>query len=122
MAKTFEPQTFDFEVDGRAHVIEFDREALKIADSMGVMSNDGMGLLDKTITILYVGMLKNEPFMTPKRASEIFYKYLDGEDCSMDDFSEIIDEFTRCWKAVFTASGKKNKIQSRQSKAAQKKA
>lgn len=114
---TFKPEIFDLSIGGYDYAIEFNRDSLKEADSMGVTANDGMGMYDRTRIILYAGMKKNNPFITLKRAGEVLDAALD-DGYGLDSFGDILDEFSRCYKAVFTQCGEaKRKIASRRSEA-----
>lgn len=121
MATNLEPEIFDLTIGGRDYTVEFDREGLKEADSMGVATKDGMGLYDRTALILYAGLKKHHPFVTIKMAAKILDSAID-EGYTLDDFSEIADEFTKWYKALFIVSGeKKKKIISRRVAGVQKK-
>lgn len=113
----FIPEIMEFTVDSKTHVVEFCRESMKEADSMGVTSNDSMGIYDRTALILYAGLKKNEPFISMRRAKEILDSAFE-EGYSLDDFAEIVDEFTRCYKALFTGEGKKKGLVTRRNAAA----
>lgn len=115
---TFTPEIFDLEIGGYSYAIEFNREGLKEADSMGVTANNEMGLYDRTAIVLYAGMKKNHPFVTIKQARNILDKAFD-DGYGLDSFADILDEFGRAYKAVFTESGEKKgkKIVSRRSEA-----
>lgn len=114
----FTPEIFDFSIGGHDYTVEFNRDGLKEADSMGVTANDEMGIYDRTKIILYAGMKKHNPFITLKRAGEILDTALD-EGYGVDSFGDILEEFGRCYKAVFMQSGsEKKKIVSRRSQAA----
>lgn len=119
---TFVPEIFDLSIGGFDYVVEFNREGLKEADSMGVTANDIMGVYDRTRIILYAGLKKNNPFITIRRAGEILDAALD-EGYGLDSFGDILEEFSRCYKAVFIESGVKNikKIISRRSEVTPKK-
>lgn len=113
----FVPEIFDLSIGGRDYTVEFNRDSLKVADGMGVTANDDMGMYDRTRIILYAGLKKNNPFITLKRAGEILDAALD-EGYGLDSFGDVLDEFSRCYKAVFTQSGEtKKKIVSRRSDA-----
>ena len=105
---TFKAEVFELTIGGYTHVIEFTRDSLKEADSMGVTSADGMGAYDRTRIVLFAGLKKHNAFITLKRAGEILDAALD-EGYGLDSFGDLIDEFTRCYKAVFTESGEKKK-------------
>lgn len=119
---TFTPEIFDLDIGGNTYTIEFNRDGLKEADSMGVTANSDMGLYDRTTVVLYAGMKKNHPFVTVKQARNILDKAFD-EGYGLDSFADILDEFGRAYKAVFTESGEKKgkKIVSRRSEATTKK-
>lgn len=119
---TFTPEIFDLSIGGYDYTVEFNREGLKEADGMGVTANDGMGLYDRTRIILYAGLKKNSPFISIKRAGDLLDTALD-EGYGLDSFGDILDEFARCYKAVFIQSGGKTgkKLVSRRSEAAAKK-
>ena len=118
----FKPEVFDLSIKGNDYVVEFNREGLKEADRMGATTNEDMGLYDRTCIILYAGLKKNHPFVSMKRAGEILDAALE-EGYGLDSFGDMIDEFSRCYKAVFIESGemKNKKILSRRSGAAGKK-
>lgn len=110
----FVPEILTLTIASQEHQIEFTREAMKEADSMGVTSNDSMGIYDRTALIVYAGLKKSEPFTSLKRAKELIDQALD-EGYSLNDFADIVDEFTRCYKALFTGEGKKQGLVARRS-------
>lgn len=97
------PEIFDFEIDGKSYTAEFTRDAIKEADSLGVTGAD-VGEFRRACIILYAGLKKNHPFITLKRASQILDEALE-EGYSLDEFSDLIDEFTSWYKALFSGSG-----------------
>lgn len=109
---SFQPNIYDIDVDGRTYAIEFDREALKEADAMGVF-NDNIGILyQRPEIILYAGLKMHKPDITINLARKIWESMLE-EGYSVKDFNDTIgDEFSRCFKAFFPENGKK-KIQPR---------
>lgn len=112
----YKPEVFDLEIGGNEYTIEFCREAMKEADAAGVVSNDNMGNYDRIKAILYTGLKKNHPFITPKKAGGILDQALD-EGYGLDSFADIMDEFVLCYKATFSESGdsKKKKLITRRS-------
>lgn len=100
MKNNFKPEIIDFTVGGHDYTIEFNRESLREADSLGAFSNDSMGMLDRVTIALYTGLKKNHAFVTVKRAREIIDDAMD-EGYSLDAFADVIDEMLRCYKAVF---------------------
>lgn len=121
MKKDFKPEIIDFTVGDRDYTVEFTREALREADGLGVFSNDSMGTLDRVTIALYVGLKKNHPFITMRRAREILDTAVD-EGYSLDAFADVVDEMTRCYKAVFfnTDDSKKKLMVHRSTVKAQK--
>lgn len=119
--KNLQPEVFEFSIGGRDYTVEFTHEAIKEADSMGVVSNDKMGLYDRTALILYVGLKKHNPFLTYSQVSRkgglLDQALDDGYD--LGSFSDIVDEFTKWCQASFTDHGGK-KIVSRRKAAAEK--
>lgn len=116
---SFEPGIYDIDVGGRTYTIEFDREALKEADGMGVF-NDNKGILyERPTIILYAGLKMHKPDITINLARKVWESMLD-EGYTVKDFNETIgDEFTRCFKTFFPENGKK-KIQPRKLQAVSK--
>ena len=112
MTEKLTSEVFDLSIGGRDYTVEFDREGLKEADSMGVATKDGMGLYDRTAIILYAGLKKNHPFITVKLAVKILDSAIE-EGYTLDSFSDIADEFTKWYKALFTESGESKRIISR---------
>lgn len=110
----YTPEIFDLEVGGNTYTVEFNREALKEADSMGLLVDSHMGVYDRTAVALYAGMKKNNPFITPKQAQRILDKALD-EGYSLNSFADILEEFGRAYKAVFMQSEETKKVISRRS-------
>lgn len=108
----FVPEIFDFNIGGHDYTVEFNREAIKEGDSLGLTRDDSMGYFDLTKNILYVGLKKNHPHITSKRASEILEKALD-EGYGLESFGDILNEFYRCYKAVFIESKGAKEIRSR---------
>lgn len=104
----FNSQVFDVPYGTGSYVIEFCREGLREADSLGVL-NDSIGILDKLSIILYAGLKKNHPFMTPSKAKKILDDLLEEEDYDVSSFDEIIEEFNRCYKECFFGQAKKAK-------------
>ena len=122
MTEKITSEVFDLAVGGRDYTVEFDREGMKEADSMGVATKDGMGLYDRTVVILYAGLKKHHPFTTVKLAKKILDTATEEEGYTLDDFSDIADEFTKWYKALFTESGEsKKKIVSRRAETSLKK-
>ena len=116
----FVPEIFDLSIGGHDYTVEFNREGLKEADSAGVTASESMGLYDRTRIILFAGLKKHHPGITQKRVGDILDAALD-EGYGLDSFADILDEFSRCYRAVFTQSGEtKKKIVSRHSDAAKK--
>lgn len=115
MAANFEPEIFDIDAGGRTYTIEFDREALKEADGLGIF-NDGKGILSERPTIiLYAGLKMHKPDITINLAKKIWETMID-DGYSVKDFNDTIgDEFTRCFKHFFPENGTK-KIVSRKLK------
>ncbi len=113
------PEVFDFTIDGKDYVVEFTRDAIKEADGLGVTAQD-VGEFRRACIILYAGLKKNHPFVTLKRASQILDDAME-EGYSLDEFSDMIDEFTTWYKALFSGSGtaKKKPLLSRRSNTAQ---
>jgi len=122
MSEKITSEVFDLTIGGRDYTVEFDREGMKEADSMGVATKEGMGLYDRTVVILYAGLKKNHPFTTVKLAKKILDTATEEDGYTLDDFSEIADEFTKWYKALFTEPGEsKKKIVSRREAIAPKK-
>lgn len=121
MKNDFKPEIMDFSVDGHDYTVEFTREALREADSLGAFANDAMGTLDRVTIALYAGLKKNHPFISVKRAREIVDAAVD-EGYSVDAFADVIDEMLRCYKALFfnTEGAKKNLLVHRSAAKAQK--
>ena len=67
----YKPEVFDLEIGGHEYTVEFCREGMKEADTAGVASDNSMGNYDRIKAILYAGLKKHHPFITPKRAGEI---------------------------------------------------
>lgn len=109
------PEIFDFTIDGKDYTVEFTRDAIKEADGLGVTAQD-VGEFRRACIILYAGLKKNHPFITLKRASQILDQALE-DGYSLDEFSDMIDEFTTWYKALFSGSGtaKKKPLLSRRS-------
>ena len=112
----YKPEVFDLEIGGNEYTVEFCRDGVKEADAAGVTSNDNMGHYERIRTVLYAGLKKHHPFITPKRAGEIIEQALD-EGYGLDSFSDIVDEFLLAYKATFTESGasKQKKLITRRS-------
>ena len=102
----YKPEVFDLEIGGYEYTIEFCREGMKEADAAGVASDNSMGNYDRIRTVLYAGLKKHHPFITPKRAGEIMEQALD-EGYGLDSFADIVDEFLLAYKATFTESGER---------------
>lgn len=100
---SFTPEIFEFSLGGYDYTVEFNREALKDADSMGAVSDNSMGTYKRTAVILFAGLKKHHPNITFTRATKLVDAAID-EGFGLDGFSDIIDEFTRCYMAVFTPS------------------
>jgi hypothetical protein len=114
MSDKITSEVFDLTIGDRDYTIEFDREGMKEADSMGVATKDGMGLYDRTVVILYAGLKMHHPFTTVKLAKKILDTATEEDGYTLDDFSDIADEFTKWYKVLFTESGEsKKKIVSR---------
>lgn len=111
------PEVFDFAVGGKEYTVEFTRESIKEADGLGVTAQD-IGEFKRACIILYAGLKKNHPFITMKRAAQILDEALE-DGYSLDEFSDMIDEFTAWYKALFSGSGtaKKKPLLSRRSSA-----
>lgn len=109
MDNKFKPEIMDFSMGNHDYTVEFTREAVREADSLGAVGNDSMGTLDRVTIALYTGLKKNHPFITVKRAREIVDSAID-EGYSVDAFADVIDEMFRCYKALFfnTEGAKKN--------------
>lgn len=116
----FTPEVFDLTVGGRDYVIEFNREAIKEGDSIGITRDESMGYFDLTKNVLYVGLKKNHPHITPKRAAEILETALD-EGYGLESFGDITNEFYRCYKSIFIDSKGTKEIRSRSSDSVPKK-
>jgi hypothetical protein len=103
----FEPNIYDIDVGGRTCTIEFDREALKEADGMGVF-NDNKGILyERPEIILYAGLKMHKSDITINLARKIWEQMLD-DGYTVKDFNDTIgDEFSRCFKHFFPENGKK---------------
>lgn len=108
------PEIFDVEIGGREYTIEFTRSAIKAADQMGVMQMESQ--LKQLEIIMFVGLQKHKPDITPNLAKKILYTAIgEGEEAgeyAVSDFAPITDEFIRWVKAVFGGEGQK-KIVSR---------
>ena len=100
---SFTPEIYEFSIAGYDYVVEFNREALKEADSMGAITDEGMGAFKRTCVILYAGLKKHHPNITYNRVTKIVDAAID-EGYGLDGFSDIVDDFTLCYKAVFTPS------------------
>lgn len=112
---SFKPDVITFTIEGRDYTVEFNRESLKNADDAGAASNSDMGIFARTRVILYAGLKKHHPNITLKRAGEIIDAALD-EGYGIEGFTDILEEFSRCYAAVFTQSGEtKKKLTTRQS-------
>lgn len=116
----FAPEVFDFNIAGNDYVIEFNREAIKEGDSLGLTRDSTMGYYELTKNILYVGLKKNHPHITPKRAGEILEKALD-DGYGLESFGDVLNEFYRCYKVLFIESKGTKEIRSRSSETAQAK-
>jgi len=111
--KDYIPEVFDFEVNGIPYTVEFCREGLKEADSYGVLTNNDMGLVDKTAIVLYAGLKKNNPYITLKQAKRILDNALESGEYSLNSFEDIFDEFVRAMQGTFIQSTGKKVIKSR---------
>lgn len=119
--KNLEPEIFEFQIGGRDYTVEFTREAIKEADHLGALSDDKMGLYDRTAIILWAGLRKHNEFITYSQVSRkgglLDQAIADGYD--LNSFSDIVDEFTRWVQASFTDRGGK-KIPSRRKTVAER--
>lgn len=108
------PEIFDVEIGGREYTIEFNRNAIKTADQMGVLQMESQ--LKQLEIILFVGLQKHKPDITPSLAKKILNTAIgEGDEVgeyAISDFAPITDEFIRWVKAVFGGEGQK-KIVSR---------
>lgn len=101
MAK-FASSPMSMTIGGETYTIEFNREAIKLAATMGV-TNDTASVFERVKNILYCGLKKHHPFITPKRTEDIIDQAM-SEGYGLNSFSEVTDEFGRCYQAVFTES------------------
>lgn len=103
------PEIFDLEIGGREYTIEFTRSAIKTADQMGVLQMESQ--LKQLEVILFVGLQKHKPDITPSLAKKILYTAIgEGEEFgeyAISDFAPITDEFVRWVRAVFGGEGQK---------------
>lgn len=113
--KELQPEVFEFSIGGRDYTVEFTHEAIKEADHLGAVSDEKMGLYDRTAVILYAGLKKNHPFITLSQVSRkgglLDQALADGYD--LGSFSDIVDEFTKWCQVSFTDQGGKKIISRR---------
>jgi hypothetical protein len=123
IATQLQPEIFDFTIDGRDYTVEFTRDAIKEADHLGAVSDDKMGLYDRTAIILYAGLKKHHPFITLSQVQRkdglLDQALADGYD--LGSFSDIVDEFTKWCQASFTDRGGKKIVSRRKTMAAKEK-
>lgn len=107
--ENMKPEVFDIEIGGKTYTIEFSRKAIKEADEAGIKGMEStIKLLE---TILYVGLKKHKPDITPNLAKKILESAIGSGDeegeYTLSDFTPVIDEFTRWYQLVFGAEGRK---------------
>lgn len=105
----FEPEIFEIEVNDRVYTVEFCREGLKEADSMGIFQDVSTGILtEKPAIVMYAGLKLHKPDITLNLAKKIWESMLE-EGYSIEEFNNtIMEEFMRCFRAFFTQKGKKS--------------
>lgn len=109
----FKAEILDIQLGGKVREIEFDRESLKLADSMGVFGSD-MGMFDRVVSVLYCGLRKHDPTISKGLIIKMVDQAL-NDGYGLDAFSDVIDECTRCYIGNFTQSGDKPPLVSRRS-------
>lgn len=98
----FDTKIMNMELNGRSYKIEFDRDAVKSVDSSGAL-REGAGTIELTAAVLHAGLKKHNE-VSRKRVMELIDAALD-EGYGLDAFGDVLEEFTRCYKALFTPSG-----------------
>ena len=63
--QNLDSEVFDLNIGGRDYTVEFNRDTIREADSLGVISNDNMGIFDRTALVLYAGLKMHHQGMTP---------------------------------------------------------
>ena len=103
----FEAKILTMDMNGRSYKIEFDRDAVKAVDMSGSL-REGAGTIELTAAVLHAGLKKHNE-ISRKRVMELIDTALD-EGYGLDAFSDVLEEFTRCYKALFTPSGSGKKM------------
>lgn len=111
-----ESEIFDLNIGGRDYTVEFNRDSIREADSLGAASNDKMGIFDRTALVLYAGLKMHHPATTLSKVSRkdgLLEQALDGE-YDFESFVPIMDEFNRQFNASFTGHNGKKIVSRRQ--------
>lgn len=99
---------FELEHNGVEYTAEFDFDALRLADSLGIMS-----LTDKTMafvsTVLFCATRKHHPFSTRKKIDEFFDAVVQDPEYGIGAFDDIVEEFTNHFLQFISNSGKGEK-------------
>lgn len=99
---------FELEHDGIEYTAEFDFAALKLADSLGIMS-----LTDKTLsfvsTVLFCATRKHHPFTTRKKMDEFFDSVVQDPEYGLSAFDDLVEEFTQHFLQYITNNENKEK-------------
>ena len=103
----FDAKILTMELEGRSYKIEFDRDAVKAVDGSGAL-REGAGSLELTAAVLHAGLKKHNE-VSRKRVMELIDAALD-EGYGLDAFGDVLEEFTRCYRALFTSSGNGKKL------------
>lgn len=114
--QNLDSEVFDLNIGGRDYTVEFNRDTIREADSLGVISNDNMGIFDRTALVLYAGLKMHHPGMTPSKVSRkdglLEQALSDGYE--FDSFVPIMDELTRLFNLIFGGHNGKKIVSRRQ--------
>lgn len=111
-----ESEIFDLNIGGRDYTVEFNRDAIREADGLGVLSNDNMGVFDRTACVLYAGLKMHHPMITPSKVSRkggLLDQAL-SEGYDFNSFVPIMDEFAQQVNTSFTGRNGKKIVSRRQ--------
>jgi len=111
-----ESEVFDLNIGGRDYTVEFNRDAIREADGLGVLSNDNMGIFDRTALVLYAGLKMHHPAITPSKVSrkDGLLEQALNEGYELDSFVNIMDEFSKQVNASFGGHNGKKIVSRRQ--------